>query len=1457
MPGPVVTPDSSQDKSSRQHVVFWFNRLLETHFKDVQEMASGACHCQIMDCMFPGSVDLTKVKFDAQSEDDCKHNFSLLQDAFTKKSITKAIPVDDLIKRDSKSNYDFLKWLKVLHAANEHDEEYDPVKARNGQKISPLLVSRQLRSSKVEPENCELESKTRSNDDVTASKTFPYSEKWKKDFNWAGPSPLGEQYTFCSFCHANLCTFQTGCNELKQHENTNKHNKNADILLSQDQLNEPLPCSDAAVQFIHSHCYSGTAGGEQAAEHLARCKLGWQYPQNIRSVCQHTPYCVYIYKGVPMGKNDMVSVVLVGYFDIEASSHCIQFLDALQSDGPGEQTDAVVVQTLKKFDLPTDNLAVYFSSNGAASEQTCSHLRELNQNVLALGGLYTVADAACLAGVKELSSQTQDFMAELHAHYSSCCTNNDKLKVLFGSDISENNKPFYLNTSCLTFCQFVTNILDMWADLLLHFNSCHKYDDKAKLVCSLMKNPKVKATFMFLDQALKPLQKYQRETQGASWASMPLILEEASTLLGTYTSHFLQPHAATCYLEEHNAKILQNKKFHLSSLGFSLGKKPSEDADTLSQLREEALLFYIAVTDCISKELPLSDMVLKSIAQLLTPQKGLKVTKAVVGELGTSLGVCSSPKEVQQLTREFHEYWLAEDKKSKDEAQVSLEEHWTRVLKDIKSKSMFRKLVLTLLSFPCPPLDAQHVVTQALQNGDSVIFAESEAETGSDCDVTPDGSPSDSSKDSQTHSGKTNDPRALLKACEVRLSRINYPFDALSTKGTSRGRSGLRNSLRQKPQARTMFQAGVCTWSKPIDLNEDFRAHKSRDEFDEQSLKNITQIRGRSKEYQDEKGFLTGELLWGKVKGFSWWPGMVVAWKSKCPPPGMRRVVWFGDGMFSEVHVNGLLPFEAFSRCFCKNSFTSFPVYREAIYQIIELASVRCRKLFSQADGNKEKQLKLMVDWAFEGFLPTGPKGFSPPASSPRSESPESAVSDYQPPQKRKYVSKNKAAASAVTYSRESLIKKIKEEDKTIEDFCLSCASPEVEVPHPLFEGGLCLKCKVNFTETLYRYDEDGYQSYCTVCCAGTEVVLCSNSSCCRCFCKDCLNLLVTEGTFDKIQEVDPWSCYICVPSQCEGHLKLRPDWSVKLQDFFANDSAMEFEPHRVYPCVPAEQRRPLRVLSLFDGIATGYLVLKELGFRIERYVASEICNNSITVGMVKHNGKIEYVDDARAITRRHLAEWGPFDLLIGGSPCNDLSMVNPQRKGLFEGTGRLFFEYYRILNILKPKEEDNRPFFWLFENVVFMSSHDKSDICRFLECNPVLVNAVKVSPAHRARYFWGNIPGMNRPITASQSDKVILQECLEVGRKAMTEKIRTVTSHAECMKLGKKGPLPVTMNGKEDYLWSSELEMVFGFPKHYTDVNHMSRTCRQKILGKSWSVPVIRHLLSPLKDYFECEAGQ
>lgn len=61
------------------------------------------------------------------------------------------------------------------------------------------------------------------------------------------------------------------------------------------------------------------------------------------------------------------------------------------------------------------------------------------------------------------------------------------------------------------------------------------------------------------------------------------------------------------------------------------------------------------------------------------------------------------------------------------------------------------------------------------------------------------------------------------------------------------------------------------------------------------------------------------------------------------------------------------------------------------------------------------------------------------------------------------------------------------------------------------------------------------------------------------------------------------------------------------------------------------------------------------------------------------------------------------------------------------EGTGRLFFEFYRLLNYSRPEECDNRPFFWMFENVVAMEVGDKRDISRFLEVSGLSVKTTWV----------------------------------------------------------------------------------------------------------------------------------
>ena len=55
----------------------------------------------------------------------------------------------------------------------------------------------------------------------------------------------------------------------------------------------------------------------------------------------------------------------------------------------------------------------------------------------------------------------------------------------------------------------------------------------------------------------------------------------------------------------------------------------------------------------------------------------------------------------------------------------------------------------------------------------------------------------------------------------------------------------------------------------------------------------------------------------------------------------------------------------------------------------------------------------------------------------------------------------------------------------------------------------------------------------------------------------------------------------------------------------------------------------------------------------------------SSQVSKIRHPD-IRHVGDIENVTEKQVKEWGPFDLVIGGSPCNDLSIVNPARKGIY-----------------------------------------------------------------------------------------------------------------------------------------------------------------------------------------------
>lgn len=48
--------------------------------------------------------------------------------------------------------------------------------------------------------------------------------------------------------------------------------------------------------------------------------------------------------------------------------------------------------------------------------------------------------------------------------------------------------------------------------------------------------------------------------------------------------------------------------------------------------------------------------------------------------------------------------------------------------------------------------------------------------------------------------------------------------------------------------------------------------------------------------------------------------------------------------------------------------------------------------------------------------------------------------------------------------------------------------------------------------------------------------------------------------------------------------------------------------------------------------------MLKDLGIQVEKYIASEICEDPIAVGTTRQEGNITYVHDVRNITKRNVS---------------------------------------------------------------------------------------------------------------------------------------------------------------------------------------------------------------------------
>lgn len=178
-----------------------------------------------------------------------------------------------------------------------------------------------------------------------------------------------------------------------------------------------------------------------------------------------------------------------------------------------------------------------------------------------------------------------------------------------------------------------------------------------------------------------------------------------------------------------------------------------------------------------------------------------------------------------------------------------------------------------------------------------------------------------------------------------------------------------------------------------------------------------------------------------------------------------------------------------------------------------------------------------------------------------------------------------------------------------------------------------------------------------------------------------------------------------------------------------------------------------MKILSLFDGISIAQQALKELGIEVE-YYASEIDKYAISVA--KHNfPNMTHLGSVVGLK----VDFQP-DLLIGGSPCQDLSIAKKDRKGLDGSRSGLFYEYVRILNETKPK-------YFILENVNSMPKEAKETITKELfGIEPVMINAALVSAQNRKRLFWvGKLVGdtyVKVDIPQPEDKGILLRDILE-----------------------------------------------------------------------------------------------
>lgn len=284
-----------------------------------------------------------------------------------------------------------------------------------------------------------------------------------------------------------------------------------------------------------------------------------------------------------------------------------------------------------------------------------------------------------------------------------------------------------------------------------------------------------------------------------------------------------------------------------------------------------------------------------------------------------------------------------------------------------------------------------------------------------------------------------------------------------------------------------------------------------------------------------------------------------------------------------------------------------------------------------------------------------------------------------------------------------------------------------------------------------------------------------------------------------------------------------------------------------------------MNVLSLFDGISCGQIAFERAGIKVDNYYSSEIDKNAITVTQYNYPRTIQIGDITKIKYKNNklYTEKGTYkskiDLLIGGSPCQGFSNAG-KMLNFNDERSKLFFEYVRLLNEIKPK-------YFLLENVK-MKKEWQNIITRYLGVEPIEINSNLVSGQNRARLYWTNIPDIKQP----KDKNILFKDIISKDRKwfnllpwcfktwGNTIKLNTLRTLEDdksfCVTTSKTHSKNYYLNkerNKMTKLNADEVELLQTIPVGYTSI--LAETQRFKCIGNAWTVDVIAHIFSYLEN--------